>query len=166
MAMPLARMSSQRAIIERGSVDDWALGVTYVQALGEDPERLSVVSSVTDRHGDINTLRSPRYSVGSYSLASSQQTTNDRQEDMPRVLARIGERFKIRMAVSAAGAVFVRLSNGSDLPTFVEGSFEPGMVEMWGIPGERDVGEYNLVAVDCETSEKVGRAVLEVVGKK
>jgi axial budding pattern protein 2 len=158
---PLVRMSSQRAVVvERGTMDDLALGATYVRALGEDPERLSGTASETA------TMRSPRCSVGSYSLASSKYTARDRRDEAPRVLGRIGERFKIRMTVTpGSGPVLVRLVSGRDLPRFIDGSIGDTHVEMWGVPGAQDAGEYDLVAIDCETGLRLGTATLEVVNR-
>jgi axial budding pattern protein 2 len=155
----LGRMSSQRAQVERpGSTDDWTLGVRYVNALGEDGERdrLSVVS-LAGGGAD----RSARFSAGSYSLASSKYTS--RAPRMPRVLARAGERFKIRMAVDAGSAVLVRSASGGELPEFVRSAIGAGTVEVWGTPAHEDVGELLVGAYDAESGECVGRVLLEVV---
>jgi axial budding pattern protein 2 len=165
---PLSRMSSQRAVVERESVDEWALSATYVRTLGEDGRH-------DDRHLSLSTIAtvpepprglcSPRLSASSYSLASSKLTTrDDLRMGPPRALARVGQRFKLRLTVPHRASILVRLEDGGVLPAFIEGGASPGVVELWGVPRPSDIGIHGLVVVDGGTEEQIGMAIVDVVG--
>ena len=94
---------------------------------------------------------------------------------MPRMLARAGEHFRFRVALtlpaSAATALEVRLLSGERLPKFVKshvvtvaGRDQKRTVELSGVPQKGDLGEYSVGVYEKGTAgECVGRVVLEVV---
>ena len=102
------------------------------------------------------------------------------------MLARTGEQFKFRVPVSySAGAgspqkrpkaLVARLLSGEALPRFVRAELdgpasaagvgaglEKRIVEFWGTPGAKDVGELNVGVYEREGGKCVGRVIIEVV---
>ncbi|OCH91402.1 hypothetical protein OBBRIDRAFT_818795 [Obba rivulosa] len=101
---------------------------------------------------------------------------------VPRMLARTGEQFRFRVSVSPSArgapagagspkntaALEARLVSGGALPRYMKVDLDAAgsgrrVVELWGTPGARDVGEVNVGIYECEGGVCVGRAVVEVV---
>ncbi|KAJ7180606.1 hypothetical protein C8R46DRAFT_1344893 [Mycena filopes] len=92
-----------------------------------------------------------------------------------RTLVRAGERFKFRVAVSLYSAtpykkvrkLEAKLMSGKPLPKFLHvdlnGNKHSGAVEFSGVPGPRDLGEFNVAVYTVDDGACVGRVVVEVV---
>ncbi|KAJ7760497.1 hypothetical protein B0H16DRAFT_1532492 [Mycena metata] len=92
-----------------------------------------------------------------------------------RTLVRAGERFKFRVAVSLYSATSykkgrkleAKLMSGKPLPKFLHvdlnGNKHSGAVEFYGVPGPRDLGEFNIAVYTVDDGACVGRVVVEVV---
>lgn len=122
----------------------------------------------------------------SFSVAESSRIAPDITKDrvgavptaptpVPRMLARTGEPFRFRVALTlpaaAATALEVRLVSGEKLPKFIKvesvslgARDQKRTVELSGMSGKTDVGEYNVGVYEKGTAgECMGRVVLEVV---
>ncbi|KAL6306128.1 hypothetical protein BKA93DRAFT_927289 [Sparassis latifolia] len=160
---------------EKGT-DELAVGITYVRALGDDAQSAGSL---------------PHSPSGSFSLESSYHGherptstgTSVKIPIVPRMLARTGEQFKFRVPVSYnAGspttkkpkALVARLISGKALPKFIKidldaiasgagARLEKRVVEFWGVPQARDVGELNVGIYEKVGEKCVGRVIIEVV---
>ncbi|KAI0763854.1 hypothetical protein BD413DRAFT_698923 [Trametes elegans] len=166
-ASPPKRVASQVAKVFRGgygagaaaqaeSADELSTGIEYVRALGDDGRSLGS-QGMSSPHG--------------VSLTTA-----------PRMLARVGERFRYRVSTTAsrtapAGGLEARLVSGRALPRFVKVEFdavpsgtgarvEKRVVELGGTPGAGDVGELEIGVYVRASGECVGRVVVEVVERK
>lgn len=84
----------------------------------------------------------------------------------PRALARVGQRFKLRLTMPRCASILVRLEDGGELPAFIEGGASPGVVELWGVPRPSDIGTHELVVVDGDTGEQIAMASVDVIGRE
>ncbi|KAH9846208.1 hypothetical protein C2E23DRAFT_744614 [Lenzites betulinus] len=104
---------------------------------------------------------------------------------VPRMLARVGERFRYRVTTTAATTLtgdkpvllVARLTSGRPLPRFMKADFnavpsgtgarvERRVVELSGTPIGAEVGELEIGVYVRESGECVGRVNVEVVERK
>ncbi|KAI0334646.1 hypothetical protein GY45DRAFT_1294979 [Cubamyces sp. BRFM 1775] len=153
------------------SADALQTGIEYVRALGDDGRSLashidpSPVPSFTSIESSHN-----GHDVGSASAAN-----------VPRMLARVGDRFRYRVSTTASrkstGGLEVRLVSGKPLPKFMKvdmdavpsgtgARVEKRVVEFFGTPAAGDVGAFDMGVYERVSGECVGRVVVEVVERK
>ena len=94
---------------------------------------------------------------------------------VPRMLARAGEQFRFRVALTlpaaAATSLEVRLVSGGKLPKFIKIDFvtvagreNKRTVELSGVPSRDNLGEFSIGVYERGTAaECVGRVDLQVV---
>lgn len=153
-----ARASSLSASVVRVlEADELDVGMRYVRALGEDAS--GSFSSLESSHP-------ARSSIGSGG--------NNRGRDVLRVLVRVGERFRFRLPVRAAGAgadagLVARRVSGELMPAFLYADLDVARAErhrdtvkFWGVPRADDVGEVH-VGVYTANGVCVAQAVIEVL---
>ncbi|OSD00088.1 hypothetical protein PYCCODRAFT_1469631 [Trametes coccinea BRFM310] len=170
------RVASQVAKVFRGGAqagqteapaDELKTGIEYVRALGDD------VRSLASHVGP-----SP---VASFSSIESSHQGHDAgpasAARVPRMLARVGERFRYRVTTTAArkaaGNLEVRLVSGKPLPKFIKVDLdaagsrgEKRVVQFYGTPVASDVSEWDIGVYERVSGECVGRVIVEVVERK
>ncbi|KAI8974616.1 hypothetical protein BD414DRAFT_468237 [Trametes punicea] len=153
------------------TADELKTGIEYVRALGDDGR--SVASQAE---------RSP---VASFSSIESSHQGHDAGPSsaarVPRMLARVGERFRYRVSTAASrkttGGLEARLVSGKALPKFVKvdldavpsaagARVEKRVVQFYGTPGGGDIGEWDVGVYERVSGECVGRVIVEVVERK
>ncbi|KAF8266136.1 hypothetical protein EI94DRAFT_1733859 [Lactarius quietus] len=166
-APPPARASSLSASVVRvvvppaltggdgaGEADELDVGLRYVRALGEASGSFSSLES----------SHPARSSIGSGGRGGGREVL--------RVLVRVGERFRFRLPVRAAGAgagLVARRVSGELMPAFLyadldiaRGDRHRDTVKFWGVPRADDVGEVR-VGVYTANGVCVAQAVIEVL---
>ncbi|KAL1942924.1 hypothetical protein VTO73DRAFT_4595 [Trametes versicolor] len=178
-ADPPKRVASQMAKVFRNvagtgppadSTDELRAGIEYVRALGDDGR--SLASRVTVEAGSPGP---------SFSSLESSQHGHDGAAPTPRMLARVGERFRYRVATTVpagkAAQLEARLVSGKPLPRYMRANVdavpsgmgtraERRVVELSGTPAGVDVAEIEVGVYVRESGECVGRVVVEVVDRK
>ncbi|PPQ91462.1 hypothetical protein CVT25_013719 [Psilocybe cyanescens] len=168
------RITSQRAnvIVEdkvklNASSDALSMGIHYVRSLGAD--QLTVDAGHASGSSPVlSNVRSSFTSLESSHIGHKLGT--DMQE--MRVLVRVGERFKFRVAIPGkhTKGYYVKLTSGQPLPKFIHadlnGISTKGILELSGVAtfhelGERVVGIYAEKDGVC-----VASVIIEVVGKR
>ncbi|KAI0628174.1 Alpha/Beta hydrolase protein [Trametes polyzona] len=166
MAKVFRNVGGAAAGVPAESADELKAGIEYVRALGDDGR--SLASRATAEPSPV-----PSFS----SLDSSQHGYDGASAPAPRMLARVGERFRYRVATSATptAELEVRLRSGKPLPRFVRAVLDPitanargdqRMVELCGTPAGLDVGELQVGVYVKGSGECVGNVVVEVVERK
>ncbi|KAH9479552.1 Axial budding pattern protein 2 [Psilocybe cubensis] len=167
------RITSQRAnvIVEgvkpSGSSDGLSMGIHYVRSLGAD--QLAVNSShISGSSPVLSNVRSSFASLESSHVGH--KSAVDMQE--MRVLVRVGERFKFRVAIPGkhTSGFYVKLTSGQPLPKFIHadlnGISNKGALEFTGVATFHEIGE-RVVGIYAEKDGVcVASVVIEVVGKR
>ncbi|KAJ8455809.1 hypothetical protein ONZ51_g12328 [Trametes cubensis] len=171
MAKVFRNSRAAQPVQTESSADELKTGIEYVRALGDDGHSLashidpSPVPSFTSIESSHN-----GHDVGSASAAN-----------VPRMLARVGDRFRYRVSTTASrkstGGLEVRLVSGKPLPKFMKvdmdavpsgtgARLEKRVVEFFGTPAAGDVGAFDMGVYERVSGECVGRVVVEVVERK
>ncbi|KAJ3487226.1 hypothetical protein NLI96_g3689 [Meripilus lineatus] len=181
---------------QQAAGDELSEGIQYVKALGADPGTFSHRSTPYLDFDKLTLYLSSWNLLGnspsaSFSLETSPQaqTRTDgrspRISNIPRMLARVGSRFKFRIPVVPSSddlhqrlhlqsaALEIKLMSGKSLPRFVNVNVEaatsdvrgssPRVVEFSGVPTGSDVGELNVGVFVQGSDLCVGRVIIEVV---
>ncbi|KAI0819606.1 hypothetical protein BC628DRAFT_1332470 [Trametes gibbosa] len=152
------------------SADELRTGIEYVRALGDDGRNMG-------------SRGTPAPSI--CFRGSSHHGHDTGSAPVPRMLARVGERFRYRLTTTAAPTaaggkavvLVARLATGRALPRFMKvdldavpsgtgGRVERRVVELSGVPIGAEVGELEVGVYVRESGECVGRVVVEVVERK
>ncbi|KAJ7043549.1 hypothetical protein C8F04DRAFT_1366400 [Mycena alexandri] len=170
---PSRRVTSQRAMVlkEDGlkrspTADELSMAIHYVCSLGADQP---------DVNPDPSTPTVSTNLRSSFSSLESSHHGHASAGSLMRTLVRAGEKFKFRVTVSLYSATSykkgrkleAKLMSGKPLPKFLhvdlKGNKHSGAVEFYGMPGPRDLGEFNVAVYTIDDGACVGRVVVEVV---
>ncbi|KAJ7224328.1 hypothetical protein GGX14DRAFT_649665 [Mycena pura] len=172
---PTRRVPSQTAMVMKEpfsnvarspTADELSVGIHYVRALGGDH---------SDVRPDPSTHTVSTHFRSSFSSLESSHHGHAAAGSVMRTLVRTGEKFNFRVAVSMYLTSYkkmrkleAKLMSGKPLPKFLQvdlnGNKHSDAVEFHGVPGGRDLGEYNVGVYTVDDGACVGRVVLEVVG--
>lgn len=149
------------------SGDELAIGIHCVQAFGVENPVNTVGSTLT-----VSTNVRSSFS----SLESSHHGHQTGEIEVVKIVARVGERFKFRIALGATSPgsfggshrLQARLVSGQMLPKFLHvdlnGRRGSGAVVFYGVPSTGDTGEFDTGVYDGNIC--VGRLYLEVIGRE